>query len=113
MRGIASGATGQAADGLIGYPIGAQGAENWLSQFKTFLVEFGDRIGGGYRFDALLTTPTWRDHPLLAVQLAAQFLDANVKSPDQLRKESRELVDAEVHALCVHCPDPQIVENFQ
>jgi rifampicin phosphotransferase len=113
MRAVASSKGAELADIFDGYPLGAEGAAGWLAEFTAFLAEFGDRNGGGWGSEALITTPSWRDQPAEVVRLAVPFLDANVESPAIQRERSRRTVDAEVDALCAGYPDERIVEDFR
>ena len=112
MRGAANHPTTPKSDALASFPRQAQGAAGWLVLFQAFLSEYGDRNGDGWGSEALITTPTWRDHPILAVQMAAQFLDEHVESPKRQRERSRRTAEAEVHRMCTQCPDSQLVEDF-
>ena len=112
MRWAANHPPPQTSDDLAGFPHMAQGAADWFLQFQAFLSEYGDRNGDGWGSGALITTPTWRDHPILAVQLAAKFLDENAESPARQRERSRRAIEAEVQALCTQCPDSRIIEAF-
>ena len=82
------------------------------SKFETFLAKFGDRNGHGYGSESLISTPTWRDQPILVIQLAAQYLSEAVEPPRQQRECAHRAIEEEVRELCSLCPDSQIVEDF-
>ncbi len=109
---VADYSNGQTKGGLIDFPKMAEGAADWLDKFHAFLSEFGDRSGHGYGSSALISTPTWHDQPILAIQLAAHYLDDAMEDPRQQREHSRQAIDVKVEALCSKCPDLAIIEGF-
>jgi phosphohistidine swiveling domain-containing protein len=112
MQRVSNDPNSQSWPELTDFPIEAPGAAGWIVLFNSFMSEFGDRSGSGYGSEALITTPTWREHPHLIVQLAAQFLDDNEVSPSVRRQQSRQVADAEIDELCKQCEDRQAVETF-
>jgi len=112
MHKQANNPSSQNSNGFADFPYQAHGAAGWWSKFQEFLSEFGDRNGHGYGSEVLVTTPTWRDQPLLVISLATQFLEKSVETPWQQRERSRRVIEAEVDALCTQCSGQQIVENF-
>lgn len=112
MRQVSNDPTTHSSPELTNFPKEAPGALAWLQLFNSFMSEFGDRSGSGYGSEALITTPTWREHPHAVVQLAAQFLDEKGFSPSARRQQSRQAADAEIDELCKQCEDRQVVETF-
>jgi pyruvate,water dikinase len=112
IRGTVNNPQSQVEDVFATYPKNVRGASNWLNKFEVFIAEFGDRSGHGYGSEVLISTPTWRDQPILALQLVERYLDETIESPREQRHRTRRAIDAEVAALCSRCDDKQIVEAF-
>ena len=104
--------TTKSGDELADFPKTTAGAARWFMKFEAFLDKFGDRSGHGFGSESLISSPTWRDRPILVIQLVAKYLSEAVESPSQQRECARHAIEEEVQALCSLCPDSQIVEDF-
>ncbi len=88
-------------------------AADFLAQLEVFLDRFGERTGHGFGSEVTLCMPTLREQPRLLLSLIAPYLDPALEPPAEVCRRIRAARDSRIEALCLACPDVEVVADFR
>src|SRR5262249_40446526 len=88
-------------------------SDTFLRHFQDFLARFGDMTGDGWGSEAVLSRPTWRERPQDLCRLLGVYLHRETEPPASARLRTTQEREVLLEKLCLSCPDPVVIAQFQ